>query len=319
VIEAELARVALRFLAPGGNDGRLSIFIFHRVLAAPDPLIPSEPDAVRFERIMRHISRSFSVIGLRDAVSRLADRSLPSAAAAVTFDDGYADNLTVALPILRRYGVPATVFVATAFLDGGRMWNDDIIDAVRRVPGPTVDWSRFGLGIYDVGSTPARIRCYSDVLARLKYVEHAPRAERARRIALDAGVPEVSDLMLTSEQLRLLRASGMEVGAHTHTHPILTSIGDDEARREIRDGKERLEALLGEPVSLFAYPNGVPGKDFSPRHVDMVRSAGYAAAVTTAAGAIGSAGDRFMMPRFTPWDRSMWRFTARCAANLRQV
>ncbi len=192
--EAEIARIVLRALSPAGHQGRLSVFIFHRVLAAGDPVLPSEPDAAQFDRIVRFISRAFNLLSLGDAVARLANQTLPAAAATITFDDGYLDNYTVALPILRRYKAPATIFVATGFLDGGRMWNDDIIEAVRSAPGPTLDWSRYGLGIYDVQSTDARVRCYSDVLGRLKYVEHAQRANRAREIATNAGVPEASDI-----------------------------------------------------------------------------------------------------------------------------
>jgi peptidoglycan/xylan/chitin deacetylase (PgdA/CDA1 family) len=313
---AEVSRIALKGLSPGGRRGRLSVFIFHRVLASPDPLLPFEPDAIQFDRIVGFISRCFTVLRLGEAVSRLVAQTLPPAAAAITFDDGYLDNFTVALPILRRYNVPVTVFVATGFLDGGRMWNDDIIEAVRCAPGPTLDWSRYGLGVHEIGSADTRVRCYSDVLSKLKYADHAARATHAREIASCAGVPEASTLMMTGLQVRELRRQGVEIGAHTHTHPILNSIDDDAARREIDDGRARLEALLGEPVDLFAYPNGVPGKDFSARHVDMVRAAGFSAAVTTASGAARTGGDPFLLPRFTPWDRSMWKFAARCAVNL---
>lgn len=283
----------------------------------PDPLLPFEPDSAQFERIVHLISRAFNVLGLKEGISRLSDRSLPAAAAAITFDDGYVDNATIALPILRRYNLPVTIFVATAFLEGGRMWNDDVIEAVRRTPGPTLDWSRFGLGVHDMRSMHARVRCYSDVLARMKYVDHMKRAVQAREIARHAGVPETSELMMSRAQLRALRADGVEIGAHTHTHPILNSIDDREASKEIEGGKGRLEALLDEPVALFAYPNGVPEVDFSARHVDMVRSAGFKAAVTTARGTAGPGDDEFLVPRFTPWDRSMWKFALRCAVNLR--
>ena len=315
--EAQIARALLRTLAPGGRRGRLSAFIFHRVLPASDPILPGEPDAARFERIIDFIARAFNLLSLRDAVRRLADQTLPPAAATITFDDGYLDNFTVAAPILKRYKAPATIFIATAFLNGGRMWNDDIIEAVRIAPGPTLDWSRYGLGIYDIQSGAARVQCYSDVLGKLKYVEHAERARRARRIATDAGVPETSALMMNTEHVRALRMDGIEIGAHTHTHPILNALDDDAASREIAEGKARLEALLGENVDLFAYPNGIPGKDFSPRHVDMVRSAGFTAAVTTARGAAAKSCSPWLLPRFTPWDRSMWKFALRCVENLR--
>jgi len=316
--EAEISRPVLRILSPGGRRGRLSVFIFHRVLESADPLLPQQPDAAHFERIVQFISRSFTVLTLGDAISRLASGTLPAAAAAITFDDGYLDNWTVALPILRRYGVPATFFIATGFLDGGRMWNDDIIEAVRLAPGPELDWSAYGLGTHDVRSPSARVHCYSTVLDKLKYFDHAQRAACAREIAARAGVPPASSLMMRTEHVQAMRRERIEIGAHTHTHPILNSIGDEEAMREIKGGKERLEAMIGETIDLFAYPNGVPERDFSPRHVDMVRDAGFRAAVTTAPGAAATGCAPFLVPRYTPWGRSMWKFGAGCALNLRQ-
>jgi peptidoglycan/xylan/chitin deacetylase (PgdA/CDA1 family) len=127
---ARWLRVPLRLLSPGGARGRLSILIFHRVLAAPDPLFPAELDLRSFEERMRWIRGWFSVLPLDDAVVALARGTLPDRALAITFDDGYADNVTVALPILLRLRLHATFFIASAYLDGGTMWNDRVIDAV---------------------------------------------------------------------------------------------------------------------------------------------------------------------------------------------
>ena len=89
----------------------------------------------------------FNVIPLLDAVRHSAAGTLPPRAACITFDDGYADNAEVALPILQRHKLHATFFVATGFLNGGRMWNDTIIELVRRAPDGVLDFSAFGLGV----------------------------------------------------------------------------------------------------------------------------------------------------------------------------
>ena len=107
---------------------RLSILIYHRVLARPDPLFPYEVDAKRFGQHLNLLKRFFTVIPLHDAVHLLARGKLPARAACITFDDGYADNAQVALPILQKHGMCATFFIATGFLDGGQMWNDKVID-----------------------------------------------------------------------------------------------------------------------------------------------------------------------------------------------
>lgn len=309
-------RSILRVASPGGRRGRLSVFIFHRVLPAADMLLPWEPGAAHFEWMVRLIADCYSVLPLGEAARCLADGKLPLAAASITFDDGYADNCTVALPILRRIGVPATFFIATGFLDGGRMFNDDVIAAARSAPAGPVDWREFGLGLHELSDVISRLRCYETVLGRLKYYPHQERVAVAREIARRGGLPDGSDLMMTSEQVTELRRSGMEIGGHTHTHPILESLPDDEAMRDIREGRERLEAITGERVSVFAYPNGVRGRDYSERHVAMVKSLGFSAAVSTDAGVARAGDDMYQLPRFTPMDGAPVGFALRNVRNL---
>ena len=134
-------RWPLALLSPAGHRGRLTVLIFHRVRPEPDPLFPRELDAAAFRERLSWLRAWFNVLPLDDAVDALARGSLPVRAAAITFDDGYADNHDVALPILREMGVPATFFIATGFLDGGRMWNDTVIEAIRRTPKPMLDLS----------------------------------------------------------------------------------------------------------------------------------------------------------------------------------
>ena len=129
-----------RMLSRAGARARLSIFIFHRVLPVPDPMQPGEPDAARFEQIVRFVARYFHVLPLGEAARQLRAGQLPPAAACITFDDGYADNLEVAAPILVRHGVRATFFVSTGFIGGGRMWNDTVIEALRHAPRGDLDW-----------------------------------------------------------------------------------------------------------------------------------------------------------------------------------
>ena len=110
---------------------RLSILIYHRVLQSPDPLRPGEPIVDEFRQRMNLLRRYFNPLPLVEAIDRLQAGELPERAVCVTFDDGYADNESVALPILKKSGIPATVFVATGFLNGGQMWNDTVIESIR--------------------------------------------------------------------------------------------------------------------------------------------------------------------------------------------
>jgi peptidoglycan/xylan/chitin deacetylase (PgdA/CDA1 family) len=125
------------------------------------------------------------------------------------------------------------------------------------------------------------------------------------------------DLMMSSEQVRGLRRAGMQIGAHTVSHPILAKLQAQEAADEMGRSRDALQALLGEKVGLFAYPNGKPGTDYLPEvHPALVRELGFDAAVSTRWAAARRGEDVFQIPRFTPWDRGRLKFGLRLARNL---
>ena len=157
---------AFRHLSPAGPKARLSILAFHRVLRESDPLFPEVPDTRRFARVLTWLKGWCNVLPLDKAVDRLSRGQLPERAAAITFDDGYADNYTEALPVLREHGMSATFFVATGFLDGGRMWNDTIIEAIRRTHHDTVDLSRIGLPRLPLRRSPSGAQRSSNASTR---------------------------------------------------------------------------------------------------------------------------------------------------------
>jgi peptidoglycan/xylan/chitin deacetylase (PgdA/CDA1 family) len=306
-----IARAALALAA----RERLSILIFHRVLPAPDSLLPGEPSADQFDALLRHLERRFTVLPLREGLARTLDRTLPARALAITFDDGYADNVSIAAPLLRAHGMPATIFIATGYLDGGWMFNDIVIEAFRSTPAPEIDLGSLGLGRYKLESTKERRVAIDHVLQELKY---SPRRDAdAREILRLAQITLPASPMLTREALRRVAGDGIDIGAHTVSHPILARVADEHAWREIRDGKRELERLVERPVTLFAYPNGKPGQDYSEAHVRMVREAGFDGAVSTRWGAATASSDRFQLPRFTPWTRSPWKFDLLMMRNLR--
>jgi peptidoglycan/xylan/chitin deacetylase (PgdA/CDA1 family) len=314
--------MSLRFLfevlAPHGSRSRLSVLIFHRVRPRIDPLFPTEPDAAAFEAQLRWVKDWFNVLPLPAAVVGLRDGTLPARPLCITFDDGYADNATLALPILRKLGLHATFFIATGYLNGGRMWNDTIIEAVRRAAEPRLDLARLGLGELAIGSDEARRDAIAALLRLLKYLPKTERETKAKAVADAVGAALPNDLMMIDRQVRELHAAGMTIGAHTVTHPILAGLSDSAAREEIAESKRALEDLTGKPVALFAYPNGKPARDYTAAHVAMVRELGFEAAVSTAEGAASAGGDLHQIPRFTPWDKTRWRYGLRLARNARQ-
>jgi peptidoglycan/xylan/chitin deacetylase (PgdA/CDA1 family) len=318
LVRSVLVRALGAALSPGGANGRLSILIYHRVLAAPDALFPEEIDARRFAEQMELLASAFNVLPLPEAVERLAQGRLPPRAACVTFDDGYADNHDVALPILRRFGVPATFFIASGYLEGRCMWNDTVIHAVRQAQGPTLDLAHLGLGAHHLGSTEERRATVHALLKAIKYQPSDRRAGISESVAAAAKVRDASGLMMTHAQVRSLHSAGMEVGGHTVMHPILARLSPTDAEREMADGKAQLEGIIGGRIRLFAYPNGKPTEDFGAQHVALAKKLGFRAAVTTAWGAARQSSDVFQLPRFTPWDRQPARFAVRLLLNARR-
>jgi peptidoglycan/xylan/chitin deacetylase (PgdA/CDA1 family) len=291
--------------------GRLLILTYHRVCAHPDALVAGNAHAAGFARQMQVLARGFRVLPLTEAAERLGAGTLPARAVCITFDDGYADNADVAAPILARYGLPATFFIATGFLDGGRMWNDTIIETVRSVRGPALDLGALGLGHVPLDGPAARAAAIEGLIGRCKYLEPDARAARVDAIAAAAGVDPPRDLMMRSDQVRALHDAGMEIGAHTVWHPILSSIPEEAAEREIVASRDRLSSIIGAPVHSFAYPNGKPGVDYRREHVEAVRRAGFTLAVSTVWGAGRASDDRWQLPRVGFSDTSRWRFPLR--------
>jgi peptidoglycan/xylan/chitin deacetylase (PgdA/CDA1 family) len=302
-------RLLGNLVSPAGDRARLAILIFHRVLAEPDPLL-GEVDAITFEQQMSFIKKEFTVLRLGEACARLAQRSLPARSVCINFDDGYADNERVALPILLRLGLPATFFVATGFLGGRTMFNDDVIEIVRTAPDGVHDLSQFGLGSCALGDIASRRAAIDRLLIDIKYRPLPERASVVARLGESMRGRVATNLMMQPSQVRHLHDRGMEIGGHTVNHPILTGLDDESARREIIDCKRVLEAITDASVTLFAYPNGKPGRDYGPSHVRLVRESGYTAAVSTTRGVAGARSDAFQLPRFSPWTNSPRRLAA---------
>lgn len=294
---------------------KLSILIYHRVHAKVDPLMPNEVEESTFDWQMEIVSKTFDVLPLLEAVHFLKRNRLPKASLAITFDDGYADNATVALPILKKYRLPATFFISTGFLDGGIMWNDSILETIRSIPNGKIDLSGISLGEYYLDSWKEKRECAQSLITELKHLPQNERQTKTDQITLMAKSDIPGDLMMTSDQVRLLTESGMDIGGHTVSHPILKMLDDEDAKAEIMAGKIKLEEITGKTVNLFAYPNGKPNQDFLHQHTKMVRECGYTGAVTTHWGVSEKGIDIYQLRRFTPWDRTPEKFMLRLLRN----
>lgn len=262
--------------------------------AAPD--ICLDVRALRLQ--MAFVRRAYRPLPLAELVAALErGGALPERALAVTFDDGYADNARLALPVLRELGVPATVYVATGALDDGEpFW----VAAVRVLALRSPDGACLpGVDAVEVGS---------DRTAVAKRVVRAlvplPTEERRAQVAAAAAAAGIDlgralrGTMLTTAQVAALRAAGWTIGAHTVTHGNVALMPAAEAEREIAVSRDRLAQSIGEPVVHFCYPNtGGAHRYFDETVAATLRRLGFRSATTSVAGAVRPGVDPFFLPR----------------------
>lgn len=271
------------------SDSRLRVLTYHRVGAAPaggtlrPSVISATPEVFREQ--MRHLARHYNVLDVRDVLSALRRRRpLPANAVLVTFDDAYRDFGEVAWPILRRLGLPATLFVPTAYPDQDReFWWDRLHRAVAETECRAVQG--FSPEPFPLDTPQARrtsLRLMQRLLKSIPHDEAMARVDAAcRKLVSDdgrasAGPPPV----LGWDQLRELSADGVALAPHTRTHPALPQMRPDEARAEIVGAKEDLRREVGPVLPVFAFPFGA----HDDRVVRQVREEGFELAFTCGEG-----------------------------------
>ncbi|MGH7681889.1 MAG: polysaccharide deacetylase family protein, partial [Candidatus Eiseniibacteriota bacterium] len=201
------------------------ILIYHRVNDEGDPYFGGVPTAV-FERQMEYLASRFHVMALSRLVAALEERSIPPNAIAITFDDGYRDNYTNALPILTRYKVPATIFVSTGAIGSTRqLWHDDVFSAFRDTTQPFLAPYGGRATASPLGTIPERLRTQREFLTHVRTLREPERSRAIAwlREALRVGPPrEAPGLMLSWDEVKEMHRAGIEFGSHTVSHPILS-------------------------------------------------------------------------------------------------
>ncbi|MFT4582904.1 MAG: peptidoglycan/xylan/chitin deacetylase (PgdA/CDA1 family) [Gammaproteobacteria bacterium] len=294
---------------------RLPIVMYHRVLTKRDPIFPSVPTIDEFAREVKWLNNSFTIIPLESAIDQLFAGTLPARALCITFDDGYRDNLYNAVPVLLEHDVCATFFVTTGYMEDGMMWNDRIIESVRAYNErhSELDLGEHGLPRYALGAQCGDT--IGTILADLKYRPFDEREDISKEIYRKFCGDKIDRPMLDAGEIARLHKSGMEIGGHTHCHPILSRLSDKQASIEISTNKTILEDIVGKPIRSFAYPNGRPNLDYESSHTKILSEIGFDFAVSTSAGAASQFCDPFQIPRFSPWDKSQMKYNLRMVRN----
>jgi len=289
------------------------ILSYHRVNDDNDPFFPAVPTEA-FAGHMAWLARAWHVWPLEELVWAASAGRLPRRAVALTFDDGYRDNLTHAAPVLARHGLPATIFLATGFIGTTAVpWFDRVAQALKATTRGAFE-APWGERV-QVRTTTERLIALDRALAYLKTLAHDDLERRLAAILDQLAVTDdtfFSNVMLTWHDVRALRGFGFSLGAHTVTHPLLSRVSYERAEMEILSSRTAIESACGERPRTFAYPNGRP-EDYTPAIQDLVRRAGFTCAVTTRFGLNTSATSPYELRRGGPWERDLPTFGLKLA------
>lgn len=297
------------------NRKGLRILMYHRF-----------SDRADLEIQCRHIREHYFPVSMTQVDTWLKSGDpLPDNSIAITIDDGYQDFAEVGYPAFSSWGIPVTVYLVADFLDGREwLWVDRVKYAFLHSP---LDRVRIDLpgerAFYGIlGAASQRRAAAAQLCEQMKLLRNEVR------LAALAALPEVLQVAIPAappaefaplawEDVRRMAASGVGIGAHTKTHPVLSRIsGEGELHDEIGGSKQRIEEALGFPVEHFCYPNG-SDCDITPECVEAVRLARFRTAVTTRSGLNYPAGDRFLLRRIGVDPGFEPLYFQRCAAAFR--
>jgi peptidoglycan/xylan/chitin deacetylase (PgdA/CDA1 family) len=265
--------------------GRATIFVLHRLQDSDLGTPGHDPQALRTALALLRRER-YALVGLEELFRWLAegDRRV-SRAVAFTLDDGYADQAVIAGPVFAEFDCPATVFVATGFLDGRLwLWWDRIEYVLRHTARPTLELELGGTVLrYRRDETAGYGRVQTDFTERSKRVSEEEKETAILRLAAAADVelperPPRCYAPMSWAELREGEQRGLTFGAHTVTHPVLARTSDEQSQREITESWARLDREARAPVPIFCYPSGQPG-EYGPRELATLRQLGAVGAV----------------------------------------
>jgi hypothetical protein len=180
------------------------------------------------------------------------------------------------------------------------MFNDTVIECLRRWPTGELDASWLGLGLLPVQDVATRLRASNSLVQALKNLPLATREAHTARLVDMLKVALPTDLMLTSDQVRAMARHGVTIGGHTHRHPNMAQTNPEDVVQELAQNRACIQSLVGYEPQGFAYPFGKPHLDYSASNTNHVREAGFRYAVSTSWGIATPHGQRFQLPRLGP-------------------
>lgn len=287
-----------RFRLQRATESRIVVLCYHRVGTHGLPLYSYLP-AKRFEAQMRYLRERYRIISLGQALEELDNPENSSPAVAVTFDDGYRDVYSNAFPVLREYGIPATVFLTVNSIETGEVpWYDRVFLAFQLLETNSVVLEGGDTIHYSLTTAAARFLAALDYVRRLRRLPDSERRKCCAALKRLAFLPanHLQNRMLTWEHINVMQESGISFGSHTFSHPVVSRLDPGQVEYEVGGSKRFLEAKLGRPVLDFAFPFGQPD-DCGTAACAVLHSCGYRLALTTTWGVNRPATDRFALHR----------------------
>lgn len=296
-----LSRSGVSGLVRALSQSRGVIFTLHRVLPGPPPafspngilqVTPDFLDAV----ITRVRALGIDIVSLDEALDRLAAPKSGRKFVVLTFDDGYRDNLTDALPILRRHKAPFTLYVPTGLVDArGEIWWQALEDIIAAHDSVEAEGTR-----HDTSSLAAKQLAFDTIYWRMRKMPEPERLALVRDLCARYGIDPAKhcrDLIMDWDELKTFAADPLcTIGAHTVHHYELKKLSDADARDEIAGSIDILAEKFGRRPEHFSYPLGGP-LSAGPRDYDIARALGLKSAVTTVPGGLYPQADRLALPR----------------------
>ena len=299
------------------KKNKVTILNFHRVMTKRDIFYSEALDLDTFRQKMQLLVKYFNVVSLSQAIKLMDIGELPPYSVVVTIDDGYKDCYTTITPVLEELGIKGTFFIATEGLELGGLWKDRVVETIREAKKPVIN-NMLGFRHIAINTIDEKKVAIALICKKLKYLTIAERESQLDELCTELGFFELTDLFLTKENIQAMHIAGMEIGAHTHKHPILQVETIECAYREIQMSKEILEGIIASKVKHFAFPNGKYGLDYDHRHMQLLESLEFNSGLSTNWGTLTNiAEQRFNIPRFTPWDNSDLLFSLRLMNNFR--
>lgn len=291
----------------------LAILYYHHILEKPNVFNSSDICKKEFEEQITYLKGIFNIVTLQDAMQDLKYGRLKRNSLVITFDDGYKDNFDYAAPILEKHNAHATFFVATEGAKQAVLWNNVIEQSIIKTTKLTIPKMIIDEEI-DISTLSLKIHAITLLMSVMKRMPNKERKQKIEQLSKHLEITTFDRITMNEEEIASLSAKGFEIGAHTHSHTILSAEHIDDCKKEIEMSKSILENITGKKIKYFAFPNGSFDTDFNSQHRNLIKKIGFEASFSTNDGGCFKDSNIFSLSRFMTIKKSLPLFALSIAS-----